>query len=94
MTFHEQIKQEMALNPKMRGRDLAKKLGCSETYVSIVRNGRRDGRGPVKRAYFGNMKKIRAAYLWGQDWGVPEISEEIYVPVDMIIVFLQKEGLT
>ncbi len=87
------ITQEVRANPGIRNREVATKLGCHEAYVSVVLNGRRqNGRGH-KRSYFGWAKKIRAAYLWGQDWGAVEISKEIHVPLDMVISFLYKEKL-
>jgi hypothetical protein len=93
MMLRELISQEVLANPGIKSRKLATKVGCSESYVSVVLNGRRgNGRGH-KRSYFGWAKKIRAAYLWGQDIGAVEISKEIHVPLDMVITFLYKEGL-
>lgn len=94
MTLREVIESHLSENPTVKNRHLAMRLNCSEAYISTIKNGRRSNGKGFKRVYFGNMKKIRAAYLWGQDWGVPEISMEIGVPVNMIIVFLQQEGLT
>ena len=68
--------------------EVAKRIGCSKGYVSLVRSTE----GGFRRRFL-TKHKIQAAYLWGADHCVTEISQKLSIGELQIIRFLTKEGL-
>ena len=68
---------------------IAKNLGCSKGYVTLVYKTKDTG-GKIKK--FTARDRIQAAYLWGADHCVTEISQKLGVGKLRIIRFLQSEG--
>jgi len=93
MSIREMIQAELEVNPEVKGRELADKFKCAESYVSNIRNGKH--RKLYRRgSYLSKTKKEWIRDLWNRDVCATGISRATNVPLNLIIKFLQTEGLT